>query len=51
LTVKSKVTKRPHLKILEKIMSKIAYKLEEKIGSEIGITGIINALKDKAVED
>lgn len=31
VTVKSKVTKRPHLKIMEKLKAKIAMKLQEKL--------------------
>jgi hypothetical protein len=32
VTVTSKVTKRPHLKIMSKLKAKIADKLKEKIG-------------------
>lgn len=49
--VRSKVTKRPHVKIMEKLMLKIAQKLAEKIGNEIGLPNIMNAMKDKNVEE
>lgn len=50
-TVRSKVTKRPHIKMMEKLMAKIAQKLQEKIGQELGLNNIITAMKDKEVED
>lgn len=49
--VKSKVTKRPHLKIMEKLRQKIAQKLTEKIGQELGIQNIMLAMKDKEVQE
>lgn len=42
-TVTSKVTKRPYLKMMEKIKLKIIDSLKEKIGSEFG-TNILLAL-------
>ncbi len=32
ITVTTKVTKRPHMKIMQKLKEKIALKLREKIG-------------------
>lgn len=32
-------------------MAKIAQKLQEKIGQELGLNNIITAMKDKEVED
>jgi hypothetical protein len=49
VTVKSKVTKRSHLKIMSKIKAKIADKLKEKIGAELG-ADIMSALQDKSIE-
>lgn len=43
VTVTSKVTKRPHLKIMEKLKAKIAEKLRERIGEELG-ANIMSAL-------
>lgn len=34
--ISSKVTKRPYVKIMEKIKQKILEKLQEKIGEEFG---------------
>lgn len=48
-TVTSKVTKRPHLKIMEKLKQKIADKLREKLGAAFG-NDIILALGDKGVD-
>jgi len=50
-TVTTKVTKRPHLKILEKLTQKIAQKLQEKIGAQLGMSNILAAMKDKSVEN
>lgn len=49
--VKSKVTKRPHLKIMEKVMQKIAQKLMEKLGEEFGMNTLMHAMRDKGVEE
>lgn len=49
VTVKSKVTKRPHLKIMEKLRGKIASKLKEKLGAEFG-ENIMAALHDKSID-
>lgn len=45
----TKVTKRPYLKIMEKIRMKLFEKLREKLGEEHG-EGIINALNDLHIE-
>ena len=50
-TVTTKVTKRPHLKILEKLSQKIAQKLQEKLGAQLGMPNILAAMKDKSVEN
>jgi len=50
VTVKSKVTKRPHHKIMDKLRAKIAQKLQEKLG-EMGFGTILTALKDKTVDE
>jgi len=47
--VTQKVTKRPHLKIMNKLKMKIANKLKEKLGEEFG-EGIMKALSDKTVD-
>ncbi len=49
-TVSSKVTKRPHMKIMMKLQQKIAAKLQEKLGAEFGVN-IMTALKDKSIQD
>lgn len=49
--VKSKVTKRPHVKIMEKLMLRIAQKLAEKLGNEFGMNTIMHAMRDKGVEE
>jgi hypothetical protein len=49
-TVSSKVTKRPHLKIMMKLQQKIALKLQEKLGAEFG-ENIMTALKDKSIQE
>lgn len=36
---------------MEKLILKIAQKLAEKMGHEMGLTNIMNAMKDKNVED
>jgi hypothetical protein len=36
---------------MEKIMVKIAQKLQEKLSNELGLATIINAMKDKNVQD
>jgi hypothetical protein len=51
VTVRTKVTKRPHLKIIDKIRNKIAAKLALKIGNAMGFDDILEALKDKAIND
>ncbi len=50
MTVTSKVTKRPHLKIMEKIIAKIQIKLREKMGQQYGGGLFLQALKDKQME-
>ena len=47
--ISSKVTKRPHLKIMEKIRTKIEQKLREKIGLQFG-EDIMQALRDQSIE-
>jgi len=47
--VASKVTKRPHMKIMDKLRMKIAAKLKEKMGDTMG-ENIFQALKAKQVE-
>jgi uncharacterized protein YbcV (DUF1398 family) len=47
--VSTKVTKRPYMKIMEKIRSRIADRLKEKLGDEQGHV-ILEALKDKHIE-
>lgn len=49
VVVKSKVTKRPHLKIMAKLKEKIAARLREQIGEELG-NDIMTALEDKTIE-
>ena len=49
-TVTSKVTKRPHLKIMEKLKSKIAQILQQKM-NDMGYGMILAALKDKTIEE
>lgn len=44
-TISSKVTKRPYLKIFEKIQFKLSEQLREKIGSQFA-PNIMVALKD-----
>lgn len=46
----SKITKRPYLKIMEKIKQKIIMKLQEKLGDEFG-ANIMMALKDQGIEN
>lgn len=36
---------------MEKLAQKLAQKLSEKIGAELGLTNILNAMKDKTVEE
>ena len=48
-TVKTKVTKRPHQKIMDKLRQKIAQKLREKLGEEFG-EEIMVALKASQVD-
>eukprot|EP00347_Sterkiella_histriomuscorum_P023625 403333949 len=47
--ITSKVTKRPHLMIIQKITAKIEEKLKERIGLQYGFN-INQALQDKGVE-
>ena len=47
LEVSSKVTRRPFLKIMDKIKMKLVAKLQEKMGAEMG-DNILAALKDKS---
>lgn len=47
--ISTKVTKRPYMKIMEKIRGKIADRLREKFGDESG-KEILEALKDKHIE-
>ncbi len=47
--ISSKITKRPYLKIMDKIKSKIEEKLREKIGLQFG-DNIMQALKDQSIE-
>lgn len=47
--ISTKITKRPYMKIMEKIRSKIADRLIEKFGPEAG-NEILEALKDKHIE-
>lgn len=49
LEVTSQVTKRPYLKIMEKIRSKIAVMLKTKIGDEFS-GAIVSALRDKQID-
>lgn len=49
-TVKTKVTKRPHIKIMEKLKSKIAQILQKKM-NDMGYGMILAALKDKNIEE
>lgn len=48
--ITSKVTKRPYLKIMEKIRMKLFERLREKFGEEHGDTNIIMALNDRHIE-
>ena len=48
LAITQKMTKRPHLKIMQKLRLKLAQKLEEKLGLEHGEL-IRDALEDKQV--
>ena len=48
--ITSKVTKRPYLKIMEKIRLKLFERLREKFGEVHGDTKIILALNDKNIE-
>lgn len=51
-TVTSKVTKRPHMKIMDKVKQKIASKLAEKIGIELGgVENIVTFLNDKIIHN
>jgi hypothetical protein len=47
--ISSKVTKRPYLKIMEKIRDKITILLQSKIGQEYK-QNILVALKDKGID-
>lgn len=49
--VKSKVTKRPHLKMMDKIIFKIAERLQQKIGQELGLATLMNVMKDRNVQE
>lgn len=49
--VKSKVTKRPQLKMMDKIILKIAERLAQKMGQELGIATLMNVMKDRNVQD
>ena len=48
--ITSKVTKRPYLKIMEKIRMKLFERLREKIGEEHPDSGIHQALRDRQIE-
>ena len=47
--ISTKVTKRPYMKIMEKIRSKIADRIREKFGEYEG-DAILEALKEKHIE-
>lgn len=47
--ISTKVTKRPYMKIMEKIRSKIAERIRDKFGAHEGDL-ILDALKEKHIE-
>jgi len=49
--ITSKVTKRPYLKIMEKIRMKLFERLREKLGEEHPDSGIHQALRDRQIEE
>lgn len=49
IEISTKVTKRPYMKIMEKIRSKIADRIREKFGPHEGEL-ILEALKEKHIE-